>query len=96
MNEASKKSGQRFSNNTQNPNKQRKDEEKRRDAEKALLNLQKEYHGQKSLLQLLPVIKLRYSRLMLIVAIERIERNKHVLCVEDRVFFERFKASLSA
>ena len=63
-------------------------------AEKELSNLLALFRGRKSLLQLLPVIKLRYSKSVLTVAIERIERRKDDLSIMDQIFFEGFKNSL--
>ena len=60
---------------------------------KELSHLLAQFHGEKSLLQLLPLIKLRFPRLIP-AAIERIERKKDGLAIEDRVFFEEFKKTL--
>jgi len=68
--------------------------QQRKRAEKELSNLLALFRGKKSLLQLLPVIKLRYSKPVLTVAIERIERRKDDLCITDQIFFEEFKNSL--
>lgn len=65
----------------------------RRRANKEIDNLLSRFHG-KSLIKLLPVIKRRYSRSILNVALERVEGRKHGLEIEDVVFLEEFKASL--
>jgi hypothetical protein len=84
--------------------KQREDEVKRllaeaqerKNAEKQLKNLLLQFRGKKSLLHLLPVIKLRWPKSVLTLAIERIERKKDALSIDDLVFFENFKAELQS
>lgn len=84
--------------------KQREDEVKRllaeaqerKNAEKQLKNLLLQFKGKKSLLHLLPVIKLRWPKAVLTLAIERIERKKDALSIDDLVFFENFKAELQS
>lgn len=85
----------------QNPKQQREQKIKevlltateRRRANKEINNLLSRFYG-KSLIKLLPVIKRRYSRSILNVALERIEGRRHGLEIEDVIFLEEFKASL--
>ncbi len=67
---------------------------KRKRANRELNCLLLQFHGRKSIFQLLPVIKLRCSPIALTVALERVERRRSELSMEDLVFFETFKASL--
>jgi len=106
MNEAQKRPANRcFSGSVQKPQKPKAKEEQIRnllleakrneDAERQLSNLLKQFHGKKSLLQLLPVIRLRFPHL-LSVAIERVENRKDRLKIDDQIFFESFKLSLNS
>jgi hypothetical protein len=70
--------------------------QERKNAEKQLKNLLMQFKGKKSLLHLLPVIKLRWPKAVLTLAIERIERKKDALPIDDLVFFENFKAELQS
>ena len=65
----------------------------RRKANKEIDCLLRRFQGKK-ILDLLPVIKLRFPGYVLRVAIERVERRKDDLRMHDLVFFEGFKASL--
>jgi len=100
MNEAQKKSDRLPINRIQTPTTEARVKEilteaqRRKRAGKELSNLSLQFHGQKSLLQLLPVIKKQCSKLALTLAIERIERKRNELCMEDLFFFEQFKKSL--
>jgi len=69
---------------------------KRRRAQRELDCLLKQFHGRKSILQLLPAIRLRCSSDVLTVALERVERRRDALTMEDLVFLENFKSSLQA
>jgi hypothetical protein len=101
MNKAQRNPANRCFNN-QTAAKQQEDEVKRllaeanerKNAEKQLKNLMLQFKGKKSLLHLLPVIKLRWPKAVLTLAIERIERKKDALAIDDLVFFENFKAGL--
>jgi len=65
----------------------------RRRANKEIDHLLSRFRG-KSLIKLLPVIKLRYSRSILAVALERVEGKRNGLAIEDAIFLEEFKTSL--
>jgi hypothetical protein len=100
MNEAQKKFERLPVNRIPTPTKEARVKEiltevqARKRAGKELSSLSLQFHGRKSLLQLLPVIKLRLSELALTLAIERIERKRNELSMEDLFFFEQFKKSL--
>jgi len=49
----------------------------------------------KRIIDLLPVIKLRFSETVLAVAVERVERRKDDLPTDDQVFFADFMRSLN-
>jgi len=90
------------SNCPQKPQQQRKEQiedllkeaAQRKKANKELDFLLRQFHGRKSILQLLPVIKLRCSDVVLAVALERVERRRNGLAIDDLVFLETFKKSL--
>lgn len=67
---------------------------KRKRANKELNSLLSQFHGRKSIFQLLPVIKRRCLPAVLALALERVEGRRDALSMEDLVFFEAFKASL--
>lgn len=66
----------------------------RKKANRELDFLLRQFHGRKSILQLLPVIKLRCSDVVLALALERVERRRNGLAIDDLVFLETFKKSL--
>lgn len=70
------------------------DAAKRRRANKEIDNLLRQFKGKKAIVELLPAIKRRCSRNALRVAIERVERRRDGLSLENLMFFEEFKALL--
>ena len=68
------------------------DDAQRKRANKGIDALLKEHLG-KRIIDLLPLIKLRYPNI-LAVALERVERRRDFLSEDDLVFLEKFKASL--
>ena len=66
----------------------------RKSANKQIDYLLKQFRP-KRIIDLLPVIKLRFSETVLAVALSRVERKKDDLPMDDQVFFEGFKRSLN-
>ncbi len=66
--------------------------EERKRANKEINSLLKRFQG-KGIIDLLPVIKLRFPKYILQAAIERLERKK--LKIEDKMFLVEFKESLN-
>jgi UDP-2,3-diacylglucosamine pyrophosphatase LpxH len=103
MNQVQRNSANRYFSNTSNPNSKKEQKIKevlssavaRKRANREIDSLIKMFHHKKSILQLLPAIAARCSKAALEVAIARIEINSHKLSIEDKIYFERFKASLS-
>jgi len=103
MNQVQRNSANRCFSNQQNPQQGKEHKIKevlssavaRKRANREIDSLIDMFHHKKSILQLLPAIAARCSKAALEVAIVRIEINLHKLSIEDKIYFERFKASLS-
>jgi len=67
---------------------------RRRRAKRELDNLLKQFQGRKSLIQLLPVLRRRYPKEVVQLALERIKKRWNQLSVEDQVFVAQIEASL--
>jgi hypothetical protein len=68
----------------------------RRRANKEIDYLLQRFHGRKSILDLLPAMKQRDFPLYVIrVAVERVERRRNGLSIEELMELEAFKASLA-
>jgi len=67
----------------------------RRRANKEIDCILKQFRG-KRIIDLLPVIKRRFSRNVLTVALERVERKRYELGNKDAIFLAEFKASLES
>jgi hypothetical protein len=71
------------------------EQQRRKRAERELASMLKQFAGKKSLLQLLPAIQRRCSKDALLLAVERIERKKDDLSIDDRIYFEGFKTTIT-
>jgi len=71
------------------------EQQRKRRTERELASMLEHFRGKKSLLQLLPVIQKKCSRDALLLAVERIERKKNDLPIEDRIYFEGFKSTIA-
>ena len=69
------------------------DASRRRRANREIDALLKQFKGRR-IIDLLPAIERRCSTDVLKVAVERVERRRDELSLEDLMFFEGFKASL--
>jgi hypothetical protein len=101
MNEAQKNPVNRHFANQQKPKTKEEqikdlllDAKRKKDCEKQLSNLLRQFRGKKSILQLLPVIRHRYPHLI-DTAIKRLDNKKESLPIEDLIYLEGFKASLT-